>query len=66
MPLSKMYYEMISEEINYSRGLKGPNDFGWDAALDAVSYRLAERFMADNYRFSRGRFLRACGVKTPS
>jgi hypothetical protein len=58
MAFQKRHYEMIARRIDKTR-----DEFPLSNALLTLGQRLADDFAADNPRFDRARFLRACGIE---
>ena len=65
MSLSKKNYEAVAAVLAGSKRT-GPELDGWDLGYEAhrinIADDLADYFAADNPRFDRARFLKACGL----
>ena len=65
MSLSKKNYEAVAELLR-TQVIPGPDESveeqTWNDAVEVIASDLAGYFAADNPRFDRGRFLKACGL----
>lgn len=64
--MTKKDYEAIARAIKQSGEHQAVDEGyceGWQAAVSSVTHRVANVMQADNPRFDRSRFLKACGVQ---
>lgn len=59
--MTRKDYVAIAEAIAVSRG-NGVSD-EWNQGVLVTAYNIADVMQADNHRFDRARFLKACGVE---
>ena len=60
--MTKKDYEAIAAAIAHTKMLADSNGYGAYSTLEEVAEQLAAVMAADNERFDRARFLKACGV----
>ncbi len=61
--LTKKYYEMIASAIAAEHAQrKHWGEHVHNEAIESIALNLASAFAADNPKFDRARFLKACGV----
>jgi hypothetical protein len=63
--VTKKDYEKFAEMISYNKAhhmFVGDAKIGYRIALLDVSHMMANIFAADNSRFDKERFLKACGL----
>lgn len=61
--MSKKDYRLIAEVIRnqYNYDARGGN-VSWKLAVRNVAVAMSEKLQADNPRFDRDKFLKACGI----
>jgi hypothetical protein len=66
--MTRKDYEKFAEMIRYNKANPGivnaDAENGYQIALMDMAQHMADIFRADNPRFDRGRFLKACGIES--